>query len=204
MGDCNDSNAMINSLASEVCNSSDDNCNGQVNEGLIYADYYEDLDGDGYGFGNALNACDQPVGYVSSNSDCDDSNVSINPNAQELCNTLDDNCNNSVDEGVLISFFVDSDLDGFGSGSAVLLCAQTTGFVLVNGDCNDSNSLVNPSSTESCLNTIDDDCDGLINEGCANQLIGDNFSNPQSIAISYFAWIFCLSECAIYLPDRRR
>ena len=191
LGDCDDANPFVNSLATEVCNIIDDNCNGQINEGVVFNDYFEDTDNDGFGFGTALNACQQPVGYVLTNSDCDDMNMNINPSASETCNTLDDNCNNLVDEGVQSTFYTDADADGFGSGPAVLACFQITGFVSMNGDCNDSNGLVNPNATEACSNAIDDDCDGQINEGCVNQLIGDNFTNPQSIAISY--WPNCSS-----------
>jgi hypothetical protein len=191
LGDCDDSNAAVNSLANEVCNAIDDNCNGEINEAVVFNDYFEDLDNDGFGFGAALNACQQPAGYVSTNSDCDDMNMNINPSASETCNALDDNCNNLVDEGVQSTFFVDSDADGFGSNAAILACAQAAGFALVNGDCNDNNGLINPNATESCANAFDDDCDGLINEGCVNQLIGDNFTNPQSIAITY--WPNCSS-----------
>lgn len=191
LGDCDDSNAAVNSLAIEVCNTIDDNCNGEINEGVVFNDYFEDMDNDGFGFGAALNACEQPVGYVSTNSDCDDMNTNINPSASETCNALDDNCNNLVDEGVQTTFYVDSDSDGFGSDAAILACTQTAGFALVNGDCNDNNGFISPNATESCANAFDDDCDGLINEGCVNQLIGDNFTNPQSIAITY--WPNCSS-----------
>lgn len=62
--------------------------------------WYEDADGDGFG-NNAvsLQSCVQPSGHVANNLDCNDSNPSINPNATELCNGIDDNCDGAVDEG---------------------------------------------------------------------------------------------------------
>jgi hypothetical protein len=41
-----------------------------------------------------------------------------------------------------------------------------TGFVANNTDCNNLNASVYPGAAEVCTNSIDDDCDGLINEGC--------------------------------------
>jgi len=64
--------------------------------------YYADADGDG--FGNpavTVVNCDvtAPVGYVSNNNDCDDTNYSIHPGAAEIGqNGIDDNCNGQVDE----------------------------------------------------------------------------------------------------------
>ena len=63
--------------------------------------YYPDADGDGYGGGNnwvwAVNA---PPGYVSDNTDCDDDDTSINPNASEIADGFDNNCDGQVDEGL--------------------------------------------------------------------------------------------------------
>ncbi|MFM7770494.1 MAG: MopE-related protein, partial [Bacteroidota bacterium] len=191
LGDCDDSNSSVNSLATEVCNAIDDDCDSQINEGVVFLDYYVDQDSDTFGNGSVLNACAQPLGYVANNTDCDDTNSSVNSSSTEVCNGIDDDCDNSIDEGVQTSYYLDTDTDGFGLGNQVLLCTQTVGYVMNNLDCNDSNSAVNPNATESCVNSIDDDCDGLINEGCVSQLIGENFTNPQSIAVAF--WPNCSS-----------
>jgi hypothetical protein len=68
------------------------------------ATFYRDLDGDGYGNAGSgtIQACTAPPGYVSNNSDCDDSDSSVNPAAAEVCdNGIDDNCNGQVDEGCI-------------------------------------------------------------------------------------------------------
>ena len=47
--------------------------------------------------------------------DCDDSNSTINPNAVELCDGFDNDCDGEIDEGVLNLFYQDLDMDGFGN-----------------------------------------------------------------------------------------
>jgi Secretion system C-terminal sorting domain/Putative metal-binding motif len=61
--------------------------------------YYPDLDNDGYGFGTAMYSCISVSGTVRNNLDCDDTNVDIYPNAIEIFNDLDDNCDGNIDEG---------------------------------------------------------------------------------------------------------
>jgi hypothetical protein len=98
--DCNDNSSAVNPGATEVCNGIDDNCSGVAEEGLTFTNYYADLDGDGYGAGTAVNACSQPVGYVTTNTDCNNNNAAVNPGATELCTTsVDDNCNGLINEG---------------------------------------------------------------------------------------------------------
>ncbi|MFM7770018.1 MAG: Calx-beta domain-containing protein, partial [Bacteroidota bacterium] len=63
----------------EVCNGIDDNGNGQIDEGVLNT-YYADVDGDGYGNpGSSIQACSPPSGYVTNNTDCNDTNAGINP-----------------------------------------------------------------------------------------------------------------------------
>jgi uncharacterized repeat protein (TIGR02543 family) len=66
--------------------------------------YYADSDGDGFGNPAVLVlACSKPAGYVSNNTDCDDTNPNINPGATEICgNSIDDNCNGQTDEGCVV------------------------------------------------------------------------------------------------------
>ena len=163
--DCDDTNAAVNSAAAEVCNTIDDNCNGQIDEGVTTT-YYADTDNDGFGNpNNTTEACSPPAGYVSDNTDCDDSNSLININATEICNNLDDNCDGQIDEGVTLVFFADVDGDGYGDVNNITnACTPPTGYVVDNTDCNDAVASINPGASEVCNNT-DDNCNGQIDEG---------------------------------------
>jgi hypothetical protein len=165
--DCNDSNATLNSISAEVCNNFDDDCDGSVDDGLTFINYYVDNDGDGYGAGAASNLCSNPgAGYVTNNTDCNDNNATLNAITVEVCNNFDDDCDGSVDDGLtFINYYVDNDGDGYGAGSASNLCSNPgVGFVTNNTDCNDNNATLNAITIEVC-NNFDDDCDGSVDDG---------------------------------------
>lgn len=73
-----------------------------------------DRDGDTY---RGLNRPGCTVG-----NDCNDDNIAIHPNATEVCDGVDNNCANGIDEG----FDADSD-----------------GYKTCTGDCNDNNAAIN-------------------------------------------------------------
>ena len=163
--DCNDNNTAINPFSNEACNNADDNCNGQIDEGVLNTYFF---DGDGDNFGNPSNttlACVQPLGYVSNGTDCNDNVANINPATAELCNLIDDNCNNQTDEGVQQLFYADADTDTYGNSlSTILACTPPNGYVTNNLDCNDNNQNIYPAAAEVC-NNLDDNCNTSIDEG---------------------------------------
>jgi hypothetical protein len=167
--DCNDANNLVHPFVSDICNSIDDNCNVSIDEDAFFATWY--LDGDADGYGNILFdsiSCFELMGYVFDSTDCNDENIAINPGKDELCNTIDDNCNELIDEDLVFElYFIDEDGDNFGN-SAIdsLWCVSVVGFVLDSTDCNDTNPDIYPSAIE-ILNGLDDDCDGLTDENLA-------------------------------------
>jgi hypothetical protein len=65
--------------------------------------FYADVDGDGYGNPQVVvSNCNQPVGYVTDNTDCNDNNAAVHAALVETCNGIDDNCNGQIDEGLTL------------------------------------------------------------------------------------------------------
>ena len=150
-------------------------CNSNVKTAVVETEdtvVISDLDADGY----------------DSDSDSDDNDSSVNPGMDEICDGIDNNCNGAVDEDVLQTFYIDSDDDGFGnSEETIQACDQETGFVPNANDCDDSNADIHPGVTEDC-NSIDDNCDGEIDEDIGEiyylDADGDGYGDPDETVLS--------------------
>ena len=82
-GDCDDTNAVVNPAAEEVCDGLDNNCSGTIDEGQTQF-FYEDVDADGFGNdGSMVETCDRPSGYVDNALDCDDTSAFVSPLLQK-------------------------------------------------------------------------------------------------------------------------
>jgi hypothetical protein len=168
--DCDDTTNDSYPGNAEVCDEIDNNCDGTVDEGVTHT-YYADFDSDGYGAAALTqDACSVPTGYTTNADDCDDAAVNVNPAATEICNSIDDNCDGTVDENTAsdaATWYADTDGDGYGAvGSSTVSCAQPVGYVADATDCDDTRAASYPGATEYC-NTYDDDCDGAIDEDTA-------------------------------------
>ncbi|MBT3298000.1 hypothetical protein HN385_03685 [archaeon] len=103
-------------------------------------------------------------------------------------------CNDSdVGVGPATLYYEDSDSDGYGRNVGEAFCPEDVplfGYVIVDGDCDDSNSIINPRSEEKC-NGYDDDCDGRIDDvdevdsnyfnDFYQDFDGDGYGNPSII-----------------------
>lgn len=166
--DCDDTQPRAYPGNAEVCDGIDNDCDSVVDNGVTTT-YYADADRDGYGDGDVVtSACELPAGYVLDNTDCDDSASTSYPGHPEICDTLDNNCDGTVDEGVTTTYWADVDGDGYGDPALPdEACALPFGYSAFGTDCDDGDRAVNPGATEMC-NRIDDDCDGLTDENDAS------------------------------------
>jgi hypothetical protein len=112
-----------------------------------------DFDGDGFD------------GVEFGGLDCDDTDATIGPHANEVCDGIDNNCDGQIDEDQTQAFYVDNDGDGWGEqDSEYQACQAASGDVTRAGDCDDDDDDRNPDATEAC-DGIDNDCDDVIDEG---------------------------------------
>jgi len=103
-----------------------------------------------------------------SDQDCDDTNPAIHPDADELCDGIDNDCDDEidVDPAESLTLYLDADEDGYGdpdTGLALEGCSAE-GYVLEGTDCDDSNPGTFPDAEEAC-DTLDSDCDGDLVDG---------------------------------------
>jgi hypothetical protein len=117
--DCDDTETAIHPAATEVCDGVDNDCDTLIDDddtSLSGATtWYADLDGDGYGdASDTVTSCEAPTSYGADDTDCDDTDGTIHPGADEVCGGTDEDCDGLTDE--------DEDVLGDDADCAAISC----------------------------------------------------------------------------------
>ncbi len=215
--DCDDENDTIYFNATEICDGKDNDCDKKTDEGFDINCSKDKNCGKSYCInetffnitckkaGTCLSYCvnissnitdyDNDSFNAQCGNDCDDRNSSINPNATEICNGIDDDCNGTVDDGFNITCKKNSDCGTVGcidgtyydftcnnSNTCLSSCLNKTTVTDFDGDgydkecdddCDDSDPTVHPGVSEIC-DGIDNDCDNKVDE--------DNVCRPSTVS----------------------
>ena len=96
--------------------------------------------------------------------DCRDKNPDVNPGVVEICDGIDNDCNEGADEldaADITLWYQDQDQDGYGIDAvSKLSCTAPYLFSTEGGDCDDENPTFHPNAEEICEAGLDSNCDG--------------------------------------------
>ena len=148
-----------------------------------------------------VEACFQPPGMVSNLDDCDDNNRFINPSRNEICDGLDNDCDDLIDDDDTdnldakdgIVMYPDADADGYGDENlSVEACLLQNGYIEQSGDCDDENNDIHEGQDEYC-DDIDNNCNGQVDEDSAVDAFtwyvdgdDDGYGDADSLFLSCF------------------
>jgi hypothetical protein len=122
-------------------------------------------------------------------TDCNDSDPAVYNGAMETCNSVDDDCDGLVDDGLPTETYnPDLDGDGYGASSgAIVACSMPVGYSANATDCNDADGGINPGVSEISFNGVDDNCDGAANTTASATITVT--PNADQAGVSWELWI---------------
>jgi hypothetical protein len=206
--DCDDANPDNFPDNQEVCDGMDNDCDGRIDDqddstdSGSMTDWYTDGDGDGFGGGVANTRCEGLAGMSVDGSDCNDANIDIHPNGQEVCSGMDENCDGLVDDADptvdpagFSTWYVDGDGDGFGVASTTTdACDLPSGFAANADDCDDTDA------TATVLTEWYPDADG---DGVGSGVsLGYSCSSPYAGTAQAVAGLDCDDNNSLIFPGQ--
>lgn len=208
--DCDDTQGDRFPGNAERCDGVDQNCSGVADDGLVFEDYWPDLDDDGHGdaTGEPTSTCDGPPdSFVEVADDCDDKDEGRFPGNPELCDAVDQDCDEVADDGLVFTDYW-RDLDGDGHGDETIAPTSACDgppvhFVAIGDDCDDGNDGRYPGSPEVC-DTADQDCDGVADNGLLQSywpdFDGDGYGDEHAAYVSTCdgppdSWVAVEDDC---------
>jgi hypothetical protein len=163
--DCDDADMAVHpSQGDDSCDGEDADCDGNIDEdaGIIY---FQDADGDDHGAPDVTDrACSRPAGFTDTSDDCNDAEPLAWNGATEVCDSVDNDCDGTVDPGCPC-LSGQTQLCGTDEGTCTS-GMQTCSALGQWGAClTSSNTPVVEPATEVCTpERLDEDCDGMTDE----------------------------------------
>ena len=152
------------------------------------------------GAGDTGNTGDEDTGPVDADGDghavdddCDDTDASVHPGADERCNGIDDDCDGTVDEDPVdgSEAHVDADGDGYGDPEQTgSFCEDAEGWSADATDCDDTDPTVYPGAEERC-DGVDNDCDGAAEE--ATTVPDDHATIEEAVDAAVDGDLICIA-----------
>ena len=197
--DCDDTDPTRHAGAVEICDAVDNDCDPTT--------LGPDADGDGVVASGCCNP--QPNSAAACGKDCNDADDAVHPEAAETCNGVDDDCDGSVDNAAANAAALCS-IAGQTCSAGSCRCpgsqaACNGSCVTLGGGCSDGVGACQRPGVIACLASgpacnavaanptpevcdgVDNDCDGMVDEGmktsCLADSDGDRYANDASASL---------------------
>lgn len=149
---------------------SDGDADADADEDSETCVFYRDSDSDGFGDPESrIEAlCEEILSYVEIGGDCNDTDSGVNPDAQEVCDEVDNNCDGETDEGSSLCDLPNAESACVEGECVVTSCHED----FWDNDLEDPGCEYEciPTGIEICTDAFDSDCDEDLNGGYCDEI----------------------------------